>query len=1073
MAIDPTALAEDQEALQRASLVGSPTEFAKGPEQEMRVAGGGTRMILELLNRVRPQTGVPGPSPRIAERVPTPVERGLVEAPGEFSETATKEALAPQILSPAGVQEFRERGFQAVRPEGMDILKSAQDAAAEAQEEAGLLATDVIAQSRRGVTAEARGFGPEAGLADEAMTDRMLDNLDGSIKSLQDGGDFNFDYLNTPDDVKKTITALGETYKNQQIQVTRGVRSNEETTRDAAIAAADEMGLTGTILRRRVGEGALNAEMMVAARDLLVKSAQRLNDLAVKIKSGQATAADRLAFRRQLAIHAGIQLQVKGAQAEAGRVLQSFKIQVSGELDAKRMSEEAQRMLSDAGMGESTEMLADRLLRVQKENGLKGVNKFAARGFRAKFKEVVHEAYLAGLLSSPASQVRNILGTTSFMAYQLPVEMIAGMYGAISRQTQRVLRTGPIPEDQVYMQDALLRMKGWSDSFKDAMRAASIAFRTELPSGASKLDVETYGAISSQADNFFGHSINTLGRSVRIPFRLLLGADEFVKTISQRGEHYVAVNRRYQAALNEGKTQEQALDEAGMMLLDPRSMADDLDVKAKYDTMQSDLGAFGKTIGGIQRNFFGRFLLPFATAPTNSMLRTTEILGIPFELATPRQKQLALARATVAAAGAYVITEGVRDGRITGAMPQDQKLRERLMAQGWQPYSFVVRGDGFPKDKDGDYLPLYDAFGRPNGPLTYISYQGIEPVGGAIGIVADTVQRMTITRDPEAANDMASAALGATANYYKELPMLAGLGDVVSMLQAAAAGRVEFIGLFRSPAEAATIVGAPSPISSLQRAIQRAFDPTVTKPDPDFQYYTMDDILTRNEDGSYVYALDGGSPDYDMVGKVKGDWTEKIRSFARKLDALQSKDSFFRDERDRNAVVYDTLGNVMGEADVRLDTNPGLAVFNNFSGIRIRPGEELGPVEMELMRLTSMTRKWPLNNPEAKDGVRLTAGAIADWVRLGKVEPPARPIRGFGSLTFREALDMVVTPGSRANREYTALTDIERVSYIASIEQAYMNEAFQVLLNMPEHANLAAAIRDRAVAQARMRGEMR
>jgi len=226
--------------------------------------------------------------------------------------------------------------------------------------------------------------------------------------------------------------------------------------------------------------------------------------------------------------------------------------------------------------------------------------------------------------------------------------------------------------------------------------------------------------------------------------------------------------------------------------------------------------------------------------------------------------------------------------------------------------------------------------------------------------------------------------------------------------------------------------------------------------------------MLRNEDGSYVYALPDGTPNYRMVGMVKGSFTDDLMSFAGTLDALQSKDSFIRDERDRNAVVYDTLGNVMGESDVRLDTNPGLAVFNNFSGIRIRPEEEPGPVEKELMRLTAQTGRWALSNPEAKNGVRLTAGAIADWVRLGKVEPPIRPILGHGMVTFREALDMLFMEGSRANKQYIEMTDDEKVSYIQTLEGRYMNQAFEVLLEMPEHANLAQAVRDREAARQMM-----
>ena len=70
--------------------------------------------------------------------------------------------------------------------------------------------------------------------------------------------------------------------------------------------------------------------------------------------------------------------------------------------------------------------------------------------------------------------------------------------------------------------------------------------------------------------------------------------------------------------------------------------------------------------------------------------------------------------------------------------------------------------------------------------------------------------------------------------------------------------------------------------------------------------------------------------------------------------------------------------------------------------------------------------------------------------------------------TFREALDMLFTEGSRANREYIRRTDDEKVSYIQTLEERYMNQAFEVLLEMPEHANLAQAVRDRESARQMM-----
>jgi len=48
------------------------------------------------------------------------------------------------------------------------------------------------------------------------------------------------------------------------------------------------------------------------------------------------------------------------------------------------------------------------------------------------------------------------------------------------------------------------------------------------------------------------------------------------------------------------------------------------------------------------------------------------------------------------------------------------------------------------------------------------------------------------------------------------------------------------------------------------------------------------------------------------------------------------------------------------------------------------------------------------------------------------------------------------------------MTDDEKVSYIQTLEGRYMNQAFEVLLEMPEHANLAQAVRDREAARQMM-----
>ena len=1073
MAIDPTALADEQ--TQRAALAaqGAPTEFARGPEQAVQVAGPAAEGLFELFRRMSPSVTETRPSGQPA-RPPTPQETGIVEQPGTLSLRGAAAEAAPDVLSDEGVARFEAMQFRAPTPQEFaapagptapnDVLLSATEALDEQATEAAAQAEDLRTGAQRALTAEDRGFGPESGVASEAVTDEVLAQLSAeelNIKSLADGGDFNFDFLTTPDSVKATITAVGEVLADPQAAVTRGIRTNEVTTQEAARLVADEVGMTRRLLARRIGDGSLNAEQMVAARELLVRSATRLTDLAQRIKSGQADAAERLAFRRQLAIHSGIQLQLKGAQTEAARALQSFRIPVSGELDASRLTAEAQRLMQEGNLDESTNALANRLLalgNLPENERLAAINRMASRGFLARTKAVVHEAYLAGLLSNPATQLKNILGTASFMMYQLPAEMLAGAYGTVLRGTLGRMNPRYMTEDQVYMQDALLRVKGWSDSFKDALQAASVAYRTETPSSmATKLDVETFDpGISSTSGGMFGQAINEFGRRARIPFRLLLAGDEFFKTISNRGELYVAANRRYQMSLRQGLTHEEAINNAGMVLLDPRAVRDDLDFKARYDTMTSDLGQFGKFASLVQNTWVGRFVLPFSTAPTNDILRTSSFMPInPLAWANvsglngPRAQQLALGRLTLGGATMHVVGEYAASGHLTGALPDDEKLRERL-PPGWQPYSVVLRGEGFPTDEDGDPLPLYDIYGRPNGPLTYVSYNGYGPLTSLIGITADATQRMSMTRDPEQRNNMAAAYLLATVDYYKELPMLAGMSDIVSMIQR---GSIEQ--LLRGPSQAGTVLGpaVPSPISALQRSVARIQDPTRVEPRGDLEYYTLEEVQAGAAAGDARFLRPNGETEFRMVGVARGDWDATASKLFSTIDSYMAQDSMFRDERDVNAVMYDTLGNVIGAEDISIANRPGLAIWNSLSGIRIVPGQELTPLEEELMRVGAQTNGWPLSNRESMDGMRLGDGAQSDLTNLAKNEVT---LRQYNNMDFQSALMREISRPT-----YIRMSDKDKALTLRRIEDAYYQRAFQILLQMPEYANLATAYQDR------------
>jgi len=119
-----------------------------------------------------------------------------------------------------------------------------------------------------------------------------------------------------------------------------------------------------------------------------------------------------------------------------------------------------------------------------------------------------------------------------------------------------------------------------------------------------------------------------LYRAAQLPSRFLLGGDEFFKVLSQNGELFTAAHRQMKAAQAMGMSPQQVQDEGMMVMLSPRMMREQLELKSSYDTLMSDLGAIGVGMSAFQNTLFGRYVLPFATAPTNDILRTLERIPI-------------------------------------------------------------------------------------------------------------------------------------------------------------------------------------------------------------------------------------------------------------------------------------------------------------------------------------------------------------------------------------------------------------------------------------------------------------
>jgi hypothetical protein len=1007
---------------------------------DTQVAGGKMDLILRVLGAMKDQ-----PAKVEDGRMPTSVEEGLLQ-PGEYA-TRQKDQ-ASSLLSDAGQKRFAEaEGNAAKAIEGNEALDALDEVAGVDP------VADVVGQAREGLY----------GVSNENMTPRAGDpqkppvtEIDamGGVQAIQpsrvedlvrsgtEGIDFNFETLLTGDDVKALFNYTSELYANPIEAAKRGVQTNQMTEEAAEQALADELGFTRRLLKRQTGD-LLNASDMLAARQLLIKSGERLTEMARQIRDGNDSPQDLVRFRRQMAIHAGIQTQTKSAQTEIARALQAFNIPASARTPELQADAALELLRATGGPGEARK-LAKGLLAAQKNGGSAALHKFAFKGALAKANGVFQEVYVNGLLSWTKTHIKNFFATPLFMLYQLPEELIAGAYGGVERGLRRAFGRKNV-EGGVYSGQAIARVLGMSKMLSDALITARRTMDTETPADAmNKIEGAQLRSIDAENLNISGKAgrfVDGLGRAIRIPGRALMAADDFWRVGSQRGELYAEAYAQAMRAKALGKTDEEAFDNFAMSILDPRSFAGQMDDAARYNTMTSDLGKVGELARTLQEiPFLGKMIMPFVVAPTNSILRWMERINPIAFTKDPAKRQRALARATMGWGVMYTVYQHALNGNLTGSMPRDKRQRE-MLPPGWQPYSLVFRGDDFPVDSDGDPLPLFDPrTGMPNGALTYVSYAGLEPVGAILGIAASTAEKMRRSNDPEISLRWASAAAAAAAEYISDMPMLKTIGD---MELAWTRGDMSY--LASSPLQSFL------PGSALIRAGERGVNPTSRRAvGKGPEYYTIADV--QNPDIVPFHDVGGGKsePRYELVGRVKGGMGASFNDAMDKWGSMISdREVFGGADDDTSAIQYDVFGKPK-EMNVRFDVNPVLAGWNAAMPFTIKKGEAPNALQREQMRL-----KGPLREKRQRhNGFVFPEAFAAKWTNLAKNVIKTVSPQGNAE-TFNEALNALI-----GTVEYARSTDKEQFNAIQDIEDRFYESALPVLLTDPAYENIKRAYDD-------------
>lgn len=605
---------------------------------------------------------------------------------------------------------------------------------------------------------------PKVGLSANAiddMADQAINGPNAAAAGIDDTArSFNQEYINSSEDIRKLLDITDEGAADVIDQAKRGTQSLADTKRNAKELSE----LTGAPIKKinELYDSTKGLDYkMLHARQALLSSATELVNIA-KIASASGTPQDMVRVRRQMAIHAALQAEVKGAQTEIARALNAMKVGADANDAFETLS-----LLGGDGVSQKT---LQRIIELADSPAK--LNKFTRKGVWAKSRDAVTEYFINSILSGPATQVVNITSNGLFaIANNAERYLAAGMnkalkqdgvtfgearaqtfgmyqglkdamfitdegFKALAKAGKEAVSTMPKRVVDEVTGEAKIVSEGWNqakdtlkgkqDEFGNALRTAV----TEEPIVDNAIKFEHHvenSAISAQslgASGVLGQGVDMLGSMIRTPGRALLTGDEFFKSIGYRMELNAQAYRR---ANQQGLTGDALAAEVARIVENPPK---DIHLSAidgaRYQTYTKELGETGAKFQQLVASMpVLRFVVPFIRTPTNILKAVAERTpganllldnvrddlmagGARAQLATSR---MAMGTSMYTLAGFMASGD---DPLIIGGGPSNPASRKGWLADGKQPYSIRI----------GDE---WHAFNR------------MDPFGSFFGLAADLV----------------------------------------------------------------------------------------------------------------------------------------------------------------------------------------------------------------------------------------------------------------------------------------------------------------------------------------------
>lgn len=614
----------------------------------------------------------------------------------------------------------------------------------------------------------------------------------------------NFDTITTTDDIKATIADVAQRNMGKIDEARRGTIANEQLK-----GLAGELNLSQDVVRQvmeRETGGVLNPETILAARQVLNSSAERLKSFADKIAAGQATDIEKLQFARQLQFHNEYQAQFMGARAETGRALNAFKIPVGS--DATQVAR-IQEII--AASGGDVERIA-RAIRMT--DSVSGVTEIARGGlFRRSGQaamSLINRNFVNGILSSPATHLVNTSGNALFQTMNAAELAVAARLGRFLPGVEHV-----------QVGEAAATLHGTLNAVSDAYRLAGRALRFgETLDNTLKFEASgakgTLSTLPELDTPFFGRIVHGLDVFIGLPTRALGAEDEFFKMLAYRADLERQALLHVQEQIGSGALKIEEAEVAAREFIEnaPEEAQKAAEDWANEATFQNPLGPFaGALQTALRKAPVLTMIAPFIRTPVNIFKESAArspmaVFSARFWKdvnAGGRARDLALTRFAMGSATAALVAKWWSDGSVTGAGPQQPEARMLWMSDGKRPYSFRVQD------------PITKEF-------VWHSYARLEPFASVIGSTADACEILsyvsedvdTLTDEETQAYQAAGAIVAGVMNNTGNKTFMKGIAD--------------FVELMNNPQQAIKgysnqMLASQIPYSSLLRFVRNTQDP--------------------------------------------------------------------------------------------------------------------------------------------------------------------------------------------------------------------------------------------------------